>query len=197
MRVYALLPQRSAHTGARKVQGWRLKFIASGKTAGQAVAGALAMKLIPRTQIESFPSALADFNTRFNHFLREWEKGWDGDTPFHSGFLTHLPVDLIEAENAFLVNLEIPGLEEKDIHVQLMGDHLIVSGERTLAGEIQGAQFLSQECRYGAFKRTIPLPMGVNPELKKIEATYRRGMLTIRIPKAAPTPTFEIPIRAE
>ena len=155
------------------------------------------MKLIPNKKVETFPNALAEFNRQFHDFLVDWEKGLDHELPFFPLATHHQPVDLAEVENAYQLSIDLPGLEEKDIQVKRMGDHLIVSGERTVDKEVQGGQFLRQECRYGAFRRTIPLPLGLQPDLKEISATYKRGVLTIRIPKAAPTPTMEIPIRTE
>jgi HSP20 family protein len=106
------------------------------------------------------------------------------------------PMNVAESEGHFTVSLELPGMEAKDVSIELMGNQLQVTGERKWEEEKQGKEFHRVESRYGRFERTLTLPENLRLERAAIEATYEKGILTIRIPKLEPTPAAKIPIKA-
>ena len=79
------------------------------------------------------------------------------------------------------VSVELPGLDRKDIKIELAGDVLTVSGEKKDEREEKGRDFRLIERSYGAFSRSIELP-GVDPA--KIEATMDNGVLKITAPRS-------------
>jgi HSP20 family protein len=96
-------------------------------------------------------------------------------------------VDVAESEKEFTVRAEIPGIEPKDLEVQIAGNQLVLSGEKKESTEKKGKDFYQSEARYGSFRRVIPLPQSVDPE--KVEADCAHGVLTIRLQKVqAETP---------
>ncbi|MFA0752095.1 MAG: hypothetical protein SLRJCFUN_002498 [Candidatus Fervidibacter sp.] len=102
---------------------------------------------------------------------------------FLSAVSTHWEpaVDFCEDEEAYHVIMEIAGVNERDLEVTYQPDGvLVVRGVRRplLCG---GVSCLLLEIAYGAFERRIPLPADINPD--GIEASYKAGMLHIRIPK--------------
>jgi len=105
------------------------------------------------------------------------------------------PVNIAERENVYIVELEIPGMEPEDIDVQVMGDQLVVSGEKRLERSEEQGTWQAIECQYGAFQRSIPLPQ--NLDTRNIDAVYRRGVLTLTIPKTRPSRPNTIEVRRE
>ena len=93
------------------------------------------------------------------------------------------PVDIYEDANKLVFKMEIPGMEEKDLKVEVEGNVLTVSGERKLEKEVKEEQFRRKERHYGAFSRSFTLPSTVDPG--KIEANYANGVLAIELPKHA------------
>jgi HSP20 family protein len=88
-------------------------------------------------------------------------------------------VELSETDKALKVTAELPGLEEKDVEVQLAGGALIIRGEKKVESEGDGKVF--SERYYGSFERQIPLD-GVQED--KAEASFKNGVLTVTLPKS-------------
>ncbi len=93
------------------------------------------------------------------------------------------PVDIYEDEHAITLKLEVPGMEEKDIEVQLENNTLTVRGERKFEKEEKEENFHRIERRYGAFARSFTLPDTV--DTGKVEANYENGILKIQLAKRA------------
>ncbi|MBI3635599.1 MAG: Hsp20/alpha crystallin family protein [Candidatus Rokubacteria bacterium] len=91
-------------------------------------------------------------------------------------------IDLLETKDDLRVAAELPGVSEKDVTVSITGDVLMVKGERRFDREVKGETFYRLERAYGSFERAVPLPMPVQAD--KVKATYREGVLEIRLPKA-------------
>lgn len=101
--------------------------------------------------------------------------------------------NIAEHEHAYELSFELPGLEEKDIHVQLHDHVLTISAERKDDREAQGRRWHRVEHRYGRFTRTIQLPQDANDQA--IEAVYRQGILHVTVPKAAESKPTRIQVR--
>jgi HSP20 family protein len=99
-------------------------------------------------------------------------------------------MDVYEKEGAIVLDAELPGLKKEDVHVQVMGDDLIISGEARAETEVKEEAFYRSERTFGSFYRRLPLPSGTKAD--QVEATLTDGVLEVRIPKAAepkPEPT--------
>ena len=94
-------------------------------------------------------------------------------------------------ENNYVVRLDLPGVDPKDVSVQAEGNRLTISGERK--SEESGAEY--RETVYGKFERSLTLPQGV--ETDKIAAHYQNGVLEIRVPLPAQLAGRKIPIQIE
>jgi HSP20 family protein len=92
-------------------------------------------------------------------------------------------VNVSETEAAMQVTAELPGMEEKDIQISLEQDCLVLSGEKKSENEEQGKNFHRYERSYGSFQRVIPLVSEIQED--KVDATFKNGILTITLPKAA------------
>jgi HSP20 family protein len=102
-------------------------------------------------------------------------------------------VDLAETEGAIDVWLDVPGVDPKDIDIQLNNNLLTVSGHRKEEKEERGKAFHRVERRAGAFSRSIPLPCPVKEEA--IVARYRHGVLAITMPKMEEAKAKKIEVR--
>ena len=89
--------------------------------------------------------------------------------------------DVVESKDALLINTELPGLNEKDIKVQIEGGVLTISGERTIDAKTEDKDFRRVERSYGKFVRRFTLPPDVDGE--RIAAAFNNGLLEIQIPK--------------
>lgn len=91
-----------------------------------------------------------------------------------------LAVDMYQTDEELVIQSTIAGIKSEDLSLYLEGDMLFIEGERKKPTEEKGDYFL-QECYWGKFSRKIVLPVEINPE--KISATFKDGILTIRIQK--------------
>ncbi len=91
--------------------------------------------------------------------------------------------ELEETDKYVVVRLELPGLDKEDCEVILDGNTLYVSGEKQSERESSDSTYHVMERAYGFFQRTIPLPRNVT--LDEAHASFKNGVLTVRLPKAA------------
>jgi HSP20 family protein len=119
------------------------------------------------------------FDDFFDNFggrsLRRMGADWPAVTP---------TIDVAESDKELVVTAELPGLNEKDFEVTLIGDVLTIKGEKKAEQEEEktgGTTYM--ERRFGSFSRSIRLPFEVRNE--KVDARYDKGVLTIRVPKPA------------
>jgi HSP20 family protein len=90
-------------------------------------------------------------------------------------------LDLAESDNALEVRMDIPGMEAKDIDIQVNANVLTVSGERKEEREEKGKTYHRVERRVGSFSRSVTLPCLVKEDA--VDAQYKNGTLTIKLPK--------------
>jgi len=121
---------------------------------------------------------------------------WDEDTE-RPAALWSPRMDLVETDGAYQVQMDLPGLTTDDVSIDVDDHRLVIHGRRAEetrtekagkgeAGE-EEARVLRLERHYGRFYRSLTLPDAARPE--QAEATFRDGVLTVRIPKAeAKTP---------
>jgi len=93
-------------------------------------------------------------------------------------------VDAASTKEAYEINMELPGVTEKDIEITIQENALIVKGEKTEEKEDKGKTYYFSERSYGAFRRTFRLPDDVDAE--KVSADFAGGVLTIKVPKVTP-----------
>jgi HSP20 family protein len=101
-------------------------------------------------------------------------------TPMMSGTISPR-VDVSENEKEVIMTAELPGMEEKEIELLLTPETLTIKGEKKLESEEKERDYYRSERMYGSFCRTISLPSGIDKD--KTEATFKRGVLTITMPK--------------
>ena len=102
------------------------------------------------------------------------------------------PVDIYETDDALVLQVELPGVSKDAVSVELYEHTLTLSGERTREPAVTGGQYQREERRYGAFQRAFRMPTIVDQA--KIQATYKDGVLALRLPKHAAATPQGIPI---
>lgn len=102
-----------------------------------------------------------------------------GETTSMGGFAPRL--DISETDKEITISAELPGLEPEDINISLARGALTIIGEKRAEKEEKGKRFYRVERSYGSFHRSIALPDEV--EDNKIDATFKRGVLKVILPK--------------
>jgi HSP20 family protein len=90
-------------------------------------------------------------------------------------------MDLVEAENHYVLRADLPGMSEEDIQIEFEDGTLTVSGERKAEHEEREEGFHRVERSFGAFSRSLTLPKGIDADA--VTASFDRGVLEIRVPK--------------
>jgi HSP20 family protein len=102
-------------------------------------------------------------------------------------------LDISERKDAYLVTVELPGVDAEDLEITMEDGLLTIQGERHLAHDSSEQQFHRIERRYGAFRRSITLPAQVQAE--QIQASFDNGVLQIVVPKAEEAKPKRIQVR--
>ena len=140
-----------------------------------------------RTEMRSIMSTLGDMERMFEEaFHRPFfgmnmlpfrnvfhELGSFGDITPH--------VDMFDHGNEVVVSAELPGIRREDINVKLVDNTIIISGEKKSEEKVERSDYLRLERSYGSFNRTLNLPEGL--DAKNIKASFKDGVLEVRIPK--------------
>jgi HSP20 family protein len=105
----------------------------------------------------------------------------------------HPSLDVAETKDNLMVTAEIAGMDAKDIDIFVLGDVLTIKGEKKEEKEEKEGNYHLVERRYGAFTRSITLPAAVDTE--KIEATYKKGVLRITLPKREEAKAKEVKVK--
>jgi HSP20 family protein len=122
-----------------------------------------------------------DFDQIFNHFFSNRPGISRRDVAEPLLPLVNASID--KETRKFVCQIALPGVDPKDVNVQVQGNMLRVSGERKAANETKGADYYQNELVYGSFERSIRLPEGI--ESDKLNAEYHNGVLEITAPIAA------------
>src|SRR4030095_8544090 len=92
-------------------------------------------------------------------------------------------VDIVEKDNAFEVTADVPGFDDKSIEVQVLNGSLWIKGERKSEREEKQKGYYLSEREFGSVRRCFRLPEGIDTD--KIEASLKKGVLTVTLPKTA------------
>ena len=125
-------------------------------------------------------------------FDRLLEPRWE-DVPALGEWMPSL--DLSEAKDAFVVKAEVPGMDPGDIQVALQENLLTIKGEKKQEKVEKDERYHRAERAYGAFTRTVRLPVTVDGS--KVDARFKNGILTVTLPKAPGAKGTAIPVKAE
>ena len=118
---------------------------------------------------------------RFNHLLDDsFFRPGRSDDDLSLG-TWHPVVDMYDEDDRVVIKAELPGVDKKDIAVDVKDRVLTLSGERTYDNEVEEENYYRRERAYGKFQRTFSLPADVDSD--KIKADFKDGLLKIEVPK--------------
>jgi HSP20 family protein len=105
-------------------------------------------------------------------------------------------VDVIESEKGYEITADLPGMDENNIEVKVTDGILTMKGERQEEKEEKKKDYYLQERSVGAFQRSFEIPESVDAD--KIEASFKKGVLTVKLPKRAEAqkPAKKIEVKA-
>jgi HSP20 family protein len=130
------------------------------------------------------------------HLQRELDRVFDNPRGLDlglSGRGVFPAVNVFSDQDGYVVRMETPGVSADQINIESHGRTLIISGKRE-SGASQGGSFHRRERNGGQFSRSLQLPADL--ELSRAEASYKNGMLTIRIPKKEEAKPRQIAVKA-
>lgn len=153
---------------------------------------------LPARREERYPlfSLQRQMNQLFDSFFRDFEiEPFRAMDEWYGEFSPQ--IDVKENDKEISVTAELPGMDEKDIDVSLSGDSLVLKGEKKEEKEEKDKNCWHMERCYGSFYRSIPLPEEIDRE--KADASFKKGILRITIPKTAKAASSgkKIPIKTE
>ncbi len=105
------------------------------------------------------------------------------------------PLDISEDENNIMVKAEVPGCRAEDIDISVQGNILSISGEKRQEKQEQEKGYFYAERSYGTFRRDLTLPSEV--ESSKIDASYKDGILSIKMPKSEKAKPTKIKVKGQ
>ena len=172
----------------------------------------MAESKVPVRQEKSGPSSTPLAWQPFESLRQEIDRlfddfGWGSWQPFRRSLFAGEPllrraltratmpaVDVVESEKAYEITAELPGMDEKDIEVKVTDGSLTIKGEKQ--EEKEEKDYYLRERHYGSFERSFELPESVEPD--KIEASFKKGVLTVTLPKKveAQKPAKKIEVKA-
>jgi len=141
---------------------------------------------------EPFFSLQREIDRLFDDFAR----GFPTLTSFGNGNGGKLmpSVDVVETDKEIEITAELPGLEEKDVQLNVADNILTIRGEKKAEREEKDKDYRLVERSYGSFERTLELPPGVDADA--IKANIAKGVLKVTVPKPAPKQAKKIEVKS-
>jgi len=134
---------------------------------------------VSRDPLETMRRLIAWDPLRAMNAMNPWAGGW----PVSSAASFVPAFDLRETPDGYVLEADLPGVEEKDINVELTGNRLTIRGTRDHEERREEESYHTYERSYGSFSRSFSLPEGT--DLERIDAQLANGVLRVQIPKHA------------
>lgn len=154
---------------------------------------------LTRTQSATPSVRISDPFTAMRMEMNDWLSNiWGGNgngegvALFRGGVAPAL--DVAEKDNSFEIRMDIPGVDSKDLDVEVHGNTVTISGSRKEEKEEKGKTFHRVERSSGCFSRTVTLPCGVSE--KEVAAEYTNGVLSVVLPKSEEARPKKVAIKA-
>ncbi|HEY6445522.1 MAG TPA: Hsp20/alpha crystallin family protein [Acidobacteriaceae bacterium] len=142
------------------------------------------------TRWDPFRDVLA-LQNRMNSLFQEYGRNQAEGDVATAAFVP--PVDIYEDQHHIILSLEVPGMKQEDLDIQLENNVLTVKGERKFEKEQKEENFHRIERRYGSFYRSFTIPNTVNPE--GVKASYDAGVLKLELEKRAEAKPKQIKVQ--
>ena len=138
--------------------------------------------LVPRSPLfRDLVDFRRDFDQTFNRFFN-WSPSHE-EQALNEGFIPAIETRIDKDGKKYQCHVMLPGVDPRDVNIQVQGNILSLSGERSSSRETKESDYLHREITYGSFQRLIELPEGADKD--KLTAEYRNGVLEITAPISA------------
>jgi HSP20 family protein len=149
--------------------------------------------LIPIGRDRSVASPFMSLQHEIDRLFEDFSRGFP--TIAGNGATALMPsMDVTETDKEIEITAELPGLEEKDVQINIADNILTIRGEKKAEKEQKDKNYRLVERSYGSFERTLELPEGVNVDA--IKANISKGLLKVTVPKPAPTQARKIEVKS-
>lgn len=149
--------------------------------------------LIPIGRDRSVASPFMSLQHEIDRLFEDFSRGFP--TMAGNGATALMPsMDVTETDKEIEITAELPGLEEKDVQINIADNILTIRGEKKAEKEQKDKNYRLVERSYGSFERTLELPEGVNADA--IKASISKGLLKVTVPKPAPTQAKKIEVKS-
>ena len=137
-------------------------------------------ELLPRQDENVHP--MARMHREMDRMFEDFFGGrWPKMAGPSSDLILRPSIDIAESKKAYRISVEVPGVEENELELNVEGDTLIISGEKRQEHEDDEEGFHRVERSYGSFRRLLSLPE--DADVDGIEASFRKGVLKIKVPR--------------
>jgi len=149
--------------------------------------------LIPIGRDRSVASPFMSLQHEIDRLFEDFSRGFPAVAG--NGATALMPsMDVTETDKEIEITAELPGLEEKDVQINIADNILTIRGEKKAEKEQKDKNYRLVERSYGSFERTLELPEGVNVDA--IRANISKGLLKVTVPKPAPTQAKKIEVKS-
>lgn len=145
-----------------------------------------------RSVANPFTSLQREIDRLFDDFTRGFPSGV-ASLPGNGAAALLPSMDVTETDKEIEISAELPGLEEKDVQINVADSFLTIRGEKKAEKEQKDKNYRLVERSYGSFERTLELPEGVDADA--IKATISKGVLKVTVPKPAPAQAKKIEVK--
>lgn len=121
------------------------------------------------------------FNNFFGNALKELTAAYGNNTPLGAYGLLKPHVDLRAEDKKYILTVEIPGVTEKDVTINVTDNAMTITGEKNQETETKEENYYRMERSYGSFQRVLTLPDDINQD--NIQANFKNGVLTVTMPR--------------
>lgn len=151
--------------------------------------------LLPVSRDRSVANPFVSLQREIDRLFEDFTRGFPTLAPFtggNGGSLTP-SVDVSETDKEIEITAELPGLEEKDVQINVADNVLTIRGEKSAEKEQKDKNYRLVERSYGSFERTLELPSGVDADV--IKASLSKGVLKVTVPKPTPAQAKKVEVK--
>ena len=140
-----------------------------------------------------FTNPFSALQREIDHLFNDFTQAWP---TFGGASIQDLTpsMDVTETDKVIEITAELPGLQEKDVQVNVADNVLTIKGEKKAEKEEKDKNYRLYERSYGSFSRTLELPAGIDPDT--IKANLSNGVLKVTVPKPAPAQVKKVEVKA-
>lgn len=132
---------------------------------------------------EHLSPLLYNFQQEFDNLFQNFYRSLPIPTTEFHNLSINPSIDIVEDENYFKVEVEMPGVDENDIKVSINDNILNIKACKEISKKDDGKNYVMREIGYGSYERNLTLPDNV--DIENAESTFKKGMLWVSLPKKA------------